>query len=140
VARVMTSPLAAAAGREPFAALGAALGGVGRMPYALPAVERAVYGLDGTAANPHVKVGADVLPWFPPRGVYLLVERGARSAADLVDVPGVAGAWWGSALPFDARYATADAGGLHISYCFLDDDPVLVAERLRVRLDPRPAP
>jgi hypothetical protein len=107
------------------------------MPYVLPPVERGVFRLDGTVANPHAKVGADVLPWFPALGVYLIVERGERSAADLAEVPGVAGVWWGSAVPLDAPYATADNAGLQYAYCFLDDDPVLVAGRLRVRLDAR---
>jgi hypothetical protein len=31
----------------------------------------------------------------------------------------------------DAPYATADTTGLQITYCFLDDDPAAVGERLR---------
>ena len=41
------------------------------------------------AAAPRVKVGADVLPWWPAKGVYLLVERGEAPATDLAEVPGV---------------------------------------------------
>jgi hypothetical protein len=137
VDHVMTYLFADLDGLEPFAALGAALGAAGRMPYVLPAVERGVFRLDGTAANPDAKVGADVLPWFPARGVYLVIERGDAPAGDLVAVPGVVGAWWGSAVPLDAPYATADNAGLHFTYCFLDDDPVATASRLRAALDAR---
>src|SRR5262245_45701567 len=80
---------------EPFGALGAALAKGGRMPLRLPNVELAAYRLDGTDAAPRVCVGADVIPWRPALGVYLLVERGATPASALVDVPGVAGVWWG---------------------------------------------
>jgi hypothetical protein len=134
---VMTYLFADVEGLAPFSALGAALGATGRMPYALPAVERAVYRFDTAVAAPRAKVGADILPWYPARGAYLLLERGDAPANDLVEVDGVIGAWWGSALPFDARYATADAEGLHVTYCLLDDDPVAVAGRLQPALEAR---
>jgi hypothetical protein len=137
VDHVMTYLFADLAGLEPFRALGAALGDAGRVPYLLPMVERGVYGLDGTVAAPRSKVGADVLPWLPTRGVYLIVERGGAAPSGLTDVPGVSGAWWGSAVPFDAPYASADNAGQQITYCFLDDDPVDTATRLRPALDAR---
>jgi hypothetical protein len=137
VDHVMTYLFADLEGLEPFAALGAALGGAGRMPYVLPPVERGVFRLDGVVANPHAKVGADVLPWFPARGVYLVIERGDAPAAHLAEVPGVAGVWWGSAVPLDVPYATADNAGLQYAYCFLDDDPVVTAAGLRPVLEAR---
>jgi len=124
-------------GLEPFGALGAALGDAGRMPYVFPAVERGVFRLDGAVAAPRAKVGADVLVWVPARGLYVLIERGEASPAALVDVPGVMGTWWGGTVPLDVPYATADNAGLQFTYCFLDDDPVEVAERLRPVLDER---
>jgi hypothetical protein len=124
-------------GLGPFAALGAALGDAGRMPYVFPAVERGVFRLDGAVAAPRAKVGSDVLGWFPPRGLYLLIERGEQSPSALVDVPGVAGAWWGATVPLDVPYATADNAGLQFTYCFLDDDPVETATRLHPSLDAR---
>jgi hypothetical protein len=114
-----------------FNDLNVAMAEVGRSPYLLPTVERAVYRLDGTAAAPRVKVGAEVMPWWPATGVYLLVEQGGATPAELVAVAGVGGVWWGGALPMDAPYATADTTGLQITYCFLDDDPATVGERLR---------
>jgi hypothetical protein len=114
-----------------FNDLNIAMAEVGRTPYLLPTIERAVYRLDGTAAAPRVKVGADVMPWWPARGVYLLVEQGEVSPAELVGAPGVGGVWWGGALPMEPPYATADTAGLQVTYCFLDDDPPVVGERLR---------
>src|SRR5262245_52664609 len=105
VDHVMTYLFADLAGLEAFGTLGAALANAGRTPYLLPAVERAVYRLTGTIAAPRIKIGADVLPWWPARGVYLLVERGEASASELVEVPGVAGAWWGKGIPVSAPYA-----------------------------------
>jgi hypothetical protein len=118
-------------GLAAFNELAIALAKAGRMPYLLPSVERAVYRLDGTVAAPRIKAGADVLPWWPAKGVYLLVERGQRSASELIDVPGVGGAWWGGALPLDPPYTTASNTGLQITYCFLDDEPAETAQRLR---------
>jgi len=120
-----------------FNDLNAAMAEVGRTPYLLPAVERAVYHLDGTVAAPRVKVGADVLPWWPATGVYLVIERGESSPTRLAGVPGVGGVWWGGAVPMEPPYATADTTGLQIAYCFLDDEPAVVGERVRPVLESR---
>ena len=77
---------------DSFNDLSVALRDAGRAPYLLPLVERAVYRLDGTAAAPRIKVGADVLLWWSAKGVYFMIERGGSSVADLLDVPGVGGA------------------------------------------------
>jgi hypothetical protein len=134
---VMTYLFTDVAGLPAFNDLNVAMAGAGRTPYLLPTVERAVYHLDGTVAAPRVKVGADVLPWWPAKGVYLLVERGDVSPAPLADVPGVGGLWWGGALPMQPPYTTKDNTGLRITYCFLDDDPAAVGERLRDVLEKR---
>jgi len=133
---VMTYLFAETTGLPGFIELGAALGAVGRIPELLPSVERGVYDLAGIAAAPRVKVGADVLPWWPAAGVYLLLERGGTAPSELVDVDGVAGAWWGGTASVDARFSNAVAGN-QVSYLFLDDDPVVVAERLRPALERR---
>jgi hypothetical protein len=136
VDHVMNYLFADTAGLEPFGELAVALKDAGRIPRLLPAVERGVYRLQGMAAAPRVKVGADVLPWSPLAGGYLLVERGAPAGPDLVDTPGVAGAWWGVTIPVEPVYASAESG-LQVTLCFLDDDPVETAERLRPVLDKR---
>ncbi|MDT3442858.1 MULTISPECIES: hypothetical protein [unclassified Pseudofrankia] len=134
---VMTYLFTDVAGLPAFNDLNVAMIDAGRTPYLLPLVERAVYRLDGTVAASRIKVGADVLPWWPVRGVYMLVERGDASPAPLADVPGVGGVWWGGALPMQPPYTTRNNAGLRISYCFLDDDPVAVAEDLRPLLEKR---
>lgn len=137
VDHVMTYFFGDIAALGPFAKLGADLGRAGRMPHMLPAVERGVYEVRGGVAAPRIKAGADVLPWWPARGVYLLIEGGATDASDLVEVPGVGGAWWAEGLPAGDRPASDDVTGLQITFCFLDDDPVDTAERLRPALDKR---
>lgn len=134
---LMTYLFADAAGLKSFGELAVALTEAGRVPYLLPAVERAVYRLEGTLAAARIKAGADVLPWWPARGMYVLIERGNESPAELIEVPGVAGIWWGSWLPVDPRMTTREDSGLQIVYCFLDEDPALTGERLRPVLEKR---
>lgn len=93
VDHVMTYFFTDRAGLRGFNELSSALGNAGRKLPLLPPVERGVYEVRAKAAAPRVKVGSDVLPWLPVRGVFLLVERGSASASPLVEVPGVAGAW-----------------------------------------------
>jgi hypothetical protein len=134
---VMTYLFTDTAGLSGFTELNGAMANAGRSPYLLPLVERAVYHLDGQLAAPRIKVGADVLPWWPKRGVYLLIERGGSPPDELADIDGIGGAWWGGALPMDPPYTTTDNSGLHITYLFLDDDPPSVGERLRPVLERR---
>jgi hypothetical protein len=78
-----------------------------------------------------------VLPWWPATGVYLLIEHGVESPAALLDVEGVAGAWWGAtATDVPERYSIAQPGD-QLAYLFLADDPVAVAGRLRPVLEQR---
>ena len=157
VDHVMTYFFAQVAGFRGFAELTAALRAAGRKPYMdgshgraevrlLPQMEMGVYHLEGMAAAPRIKIGADVLPWWPLQGGYLLIEQGRAPARDLIDVPGVGGAWWGSTSQLDREFAavanqmaTADvvATEQQITYCFLDDDPVATAERLCPVLEKR---
>lgn len=135
VDHVMTYLFGDGADLAAFAALGAALRHGGRMPIRLPSVELAVFGLAGIRAAPRVLVGADVVPWRPATGVYLLIEEQgptvrASSPAELADVDGVAGAWWYEGQQGPQPFGT-DHRGLRLVQLFLDDDPVVVAERLR---------
>ncbi len=135
VDHVMTYFFSADAAFDQFNALSAALGGE-RRPFRLPTVEAGYLRLAGKIAAPAAIAGADVMPWRPARGVYLLVEQGAKSPAELVDLPGVAGIWWhAGGVPPVAGFR--DNTGLQISYCFLDDDPLQVAARIAERLQRR---
>jgi hypothetical protein len=115
---------------EPFYALGAALGAGGRMPLRLPSLGLATFDVAGMVAAPEAVIGADILPWRPARGVYLLLEEGGAPAGELTSVTGVAGAWWATSDPTDGEVR-------QVTFCFLDDDPVEVAVRIRPALQRR---
>jgi len=134
---VMNYLFAAPAAMQPFYGLGATLREVGRLPELLPSVEQALYAIAGRVADPTIKVGADVLPWWPARGMYLMIEQGSVPAADLVEVHGVAGAWWGGAAVDIAPEHSRAPTDHQLTYLFLDDDPVAVAKRLRPVLEQR---
>jgi hypothetical protein len=127
---VMTYFFSDPSGLGGFLTLSKALGAAGRKLPLLPPVERGVYDVEHKAAAPRVKVGADVLPWWPVRGVYLLLERGATPVDAMLDVDGVVGVWQAATAAVDPKMASAQVGQ-SITYCFLDDDPIATAERLR---------
>jgi hypothetical protein len=135
VDHAMTYFFAEGAAFNEFNALSVALGGA-RRPFRLPSIAASYFKLAGKLAAAKAIAGADVMPWRPARGVYLIVEQGSQSPARLIDVPGVAGIWWheGGAQPV-ANFP--DNSGLQVTYCFLDDDPVATAKRLRARLEQR---
>ncbi|WP_101946410.1 hypothetical protein [Mycobacterium sp. 3519A] len=133
---VMTYFFTDQSGMTGFLDLAKALIGAGRKLPLLPPVERGIYDVQSKAAAARIKVGADVLPWWPIRGVYLLLETNATTATELTRVDGVAGVWSAASQAVDVRLANAPAGQT-ISYCFLDDDPVATAERLRPVLETR---
>ena len=128
VDHVMSYFFADIAGLEAFGALSRALGGAGRVPFVLPPVERGVYAVQSRVAAPRARIGADVLPWWPARGLFLLLEDGSAPVAPLGEVAGVAGLWSARSVPTALSSAGA---GQQICYCFLDDDPVVVAAQLR---------
>lgn len=121
---------------DTFFGLGADLAANGRIPMRLPAVELGGWRLAATVAAGRIRAGADVLPWRPARGSYLLIEEGHAPPDRLVAVAGVAGCWQfegtGSLSP-----RLADTAGLHLTVCYLDEDPAAVAESLRPVLESR---
>jgi len=125
-----------------FFELGASLHRSGRMPVALPRVQVGGWEAVDRVAAPRVLAGADVIPWRPQRGVYLIVESCDDTAdADpgleqLIDVPGVAGLWqYRDGHGHHPRLEPCE--GLRLVVCYLDDEPVgvagLVAELLAAR-------
>jgi hypothetical protein len=133
---VMTYFFSDPAGMTGFLELSKALGDAGRKMPLLPPVERGIYRVEDKAAAARVKIGADVLPWWPIRGVYLLLEANSSTVTHLTAVDGIARVWSAKSQSVDARLASAPAGQT-IPYCFLDEDPVLAAERLRPVLEKR---
>jgi hypothetical protein len=135
VDHVMTYFFAAAAALDQFRALSIALDG-DRRPLRLPSVDANYFRLAGKVAARRAITGADVIPWRPALGVYLLVEQGSVSPAPLVGGYGVTGIWWHrGGKPLAPGFS--DASGVQLSYCFLDQDPVESAERLRRTLEQR---
>jgi hypothetical protein len=134
---VMTYMFEAPVDFEAWVALQQALRTAGRDVDRVPILERGLYRVVGKVAAPGITVGADVLPRRPATGVYILIERGPTSARELADVPGVAGVWWAVGEQTHPLFATTDNAGLQTTYCFLDDDPVDVAHRIRPVLDAR---
>jgi hypothetical protein len=137
VDHVMTYFFSDRSGRDDFVSLSTALRGAGRTPYTLPMVERGAYAVAQVQVGPEMKIGADVLPWWPARGVYLLIERGEAPAAELLEVSGIAGIWTAAGTNADPPYSEANNSGIQMAYCLLDQDPVEVAEVLREVLDKR---
>lgn len=130
VDHVMTYFFTDPQGLPAFLELAVALGGAGRMRPLAPPVERGVYGVQDKRAAARIRVGADVLPWWPLTGVFLLLEKGTATDANaLLDVEGVGGVWSTSALDVSQDLGSAQPGQ-RLTYCFLDDDPVDTAKRL----------
>ena len=127
VDHVMTYFFTDPGGMAGFLELSRALGAAGRKLPLLPPVERGVYDVRSRASR--MTAGADVLPWWPVRGAYLVVDRETSSVDDLLAVDGVVGVWSATALDVGPELASA-APGQRLTYCFLDDDPVVVARRM----------
>lgn len=132
VDHVMNYQFRDAAAIPGFNDLGAALHNGGRMPLRLPSLGYLTATRAGMIAAPRAVAGADVIPWRPTLGIYLLIEDGHLPADDLIDAPGVAGIWTYHGNVGPAPYGV-DAVGKQITYCYLDADPVAVAAELGER-------
>ena len=129
VDHVMTYLFSGYASMPDFIVLGHALGDAGRMPLRLPLVSYLTADLAGKVAATRAVAGAEVIPFRPALGIYLIIEQGHAPAADLADITGVAGVWWYHTGVAPAPY-NDDFTGLQVTYCYLDADPVLVAAQL----------
>jgi len=131
---------------DDFFTLGRHLAELGRFPAALPAQYVGALAFLEAAAAPRALVSAEVVPFRPHRGVYLLVEETAegteRATRDehlrrrhteilpgLVSLPGVAGAWSFATTPAIRRPAFTE-GEFRMTLCYLDEEPSLVASRI----------
>jgi hypothetical protein len=126
---VMTYFFTDRTGLTAFNELSTALGDGDRKLPLLPPVQRGVYAVTTKSAAARIKVGADVLPWWPFHGVFLVLEAGERGPSALTDIDGVAGVWSAASHRVDAGLASAPPGQV-LTYCFTDDDPVSTAARL----------
>ena len=129
---------------DAFYELGEELFNAGRMQHRLPAVEGDLYLLRGKTAAPSAVAGADVLPWRPARGLYLLIELGTASPDRLIEIDGIAGAWWAAASSDEIEsqawfgsLTSADEGVKQVVLFFTDGDPIDVAHRIQPALKDR---
>jgi len=111
---------------------------IGRFPERLP--NRLVYGGEPveTHAAPSAAVTAEVVPFRPNRGAYLVIEqappghepaRWPRDQVDaLLDLDGVAGMW--SFTPTPLRPDEFSRSGYRVAMVYLDDDPTTVARSI----------
>jgi hypothetical protein len=125
-----------------FLDLGAQLAAAGRYSVRLPSVLLGAFVPTGASAAARVSISPEVVPFRPNTGLYLVLEEppaDGTPAADgdwlagghlpaLVEVDGVAGAWWFT--PAQIRPDRLDAGGLSLTALYLDGDPVEVARAL----------
>ena len=112
---------------------------IGRFPERLPS--RLVAGCDlvGMHAAPRALVSADVVPFRPNRGIYLVVEQGApwsdEEVAAVLALDGVAGLWTFS--PTTTESDDLSKSGYGVTVVYLDEDPVEVARSINALLGSR---
>lgn len=134
VDHVMIYFFAGQQGLDEFHDLAVALNEAGRSPFIMPPVARGVYATKPGVAEPRIRTGADVLPWLPIRGMYLLVEEGDPAPPLPCGIEGVAGAWTSESVPTEI---SSVGEGQRLTLCFLDGDPVNVARKIRPYLEAR---
>ena len=128
---------------DEFLALGRHLAELGRFSQSLPSHYRGALRLLEAQAAPRALISAEVVPWRPHRGVYLLVEELDEGAGqheflqrmhtellpELVGTDGVAGAWSYGTTP-SIRRSMFTHGRYRMTVCYLDGEPAEVGERL----------
>ena len=133
---------------DEFFTLGRHLAELGRFPVSLPPQYRGGLRLLEAVASPRVLVSAEVVPFRPHRGVYVIIDEPDGQVPQdeslqrihtgilpsLVAVPGVAGAWSYATSP-QIRRPMFSEGRLRIIVCYLDEDPATVGERLSPLVD-----
>ena len=80
--------------------------------------------------------GADVIPWRPAVGVYLVIEEGNAPMDPMTDLPGVAGTWRFSSFRTGMSFDDFSLGKA-VACMFLDDDPIKLAPAIGDRLHRR---
>ncbi len=123
---------------DEFFALGAELRRLDRFHQHRRAHLTGPFGVVDTAAAPRVLVSGAAVPFRAHRGIYVVVEdRESEPHTDqlaLRDVPGVAGVWTFETprdlTAIESMQKRWTAGARRITVCWLDDEPVTVAERI----------
>jgi hypothetical protein len=125
-----------------FFDLGARLRAAGRFFDARRSHLSGPFALVEARAAPGLAVSGEALPFRANRGVYVVVEAGAGTEDEqaqrsrtthLLEVDGVAGVWrFKAERPTDGRWRSGDHT---ITLCYLDADPLAVAQDLGPVLD-----
>lgn len=136
VDHVMNYLFADQSSMQGFNDLGGALDRAGRMPLRLPSVGYLTVERAGKLAAPHAVAGADVIPFRPSAGVWLLIEQGRRSPEALLGLPGVAGIWWFHDCPSIPPY-DAPPRDMQVTYIYTDEDPLACAVPIQAALRER---
>jgi hypothetical protein len=125
---------------DDFMALGAHLADVGRFPERRPSLRVRLLELLRDDAAPRVLVSPEVVPFRPHRGVLVIVEEptgdeagwqqwlGAEHLPELLEVPGVAGAWTYRSSQRWTLMPTCVGDPQYVTVVFLDDDPLIVSK------------
>ncbi len=129
---------------DEFFALAQTLRDADRFPFMLPSVFQGALRLSGTQVAARAAVSADVVPFRPNRGIYLIIEEpavpalwdayqrdlNAETLPELLSVPGVAGAWVYETETDLRQRDIYTPGQFRITVCYLDDAPAEVAARV----------
>ncbi|HUC38468.1 MAG TPA: hypothetical protein VMR97_15250 [Acidimicrobiales bacterium] len=121
---------------EQFGALGRELHDLGRFHERRRSLLSGPFAVLGARAARRALVSAEVLPYRPNLGVYVIVEAAAGAALDavawhdevagrLVELPGVAGVI-GFASRGDFEHLGWHPGDVRVSVCYLDEPPLEV--------------
>jgi len=133
-----------------FAELGRRLAELGRFHHHRRAAVFGAWHLLEAHVAPRVLISADAVPYRPARGVYVIVEEPTDETAldahlqwlhrehhpALVRVAGVVGLWTFAPSPL-YRDPAWSMGSQRVTVCWLDDDPLEVAEAVRPLLRER---
>jgi hypothetical protein len=129
---------------DDFLDLGRHLAEMGRFPHHLPSQYVGALRLLEARAAPAAFVGAEVVPFRPNRGVYLIVDKPADRVdqvaflqrmqsevlPELMTTPGVVGAWIFTTSA-KIRRNMFTIGNYRMTVCYLDDDPAMVGTNLK---------
>jgi len=129
---------------DDFMELGPRLAELGRLPWLRPSLQLRMLALMRWYASPQALVSPEVVPFRPHRGVVVLVEEPTRSDVagwlqwlqtehypEMLDVPGVAGAWMYGSTDTWRLHPHSQGGPQYISVVYLDEDPLATTKLLQ---------
>ena len=135
---------------EDFLRLGAQLAEVGRFPEVRPSLQLRLLGLQQAYAAPGALISPDIVPFRPHRGVVVIVEEPVvddhsdwlqwlhtTHYPELMEVPGVAGAWMFGATSTWKLGPNFGTSPQSITVVYLDEDPLATTSALTPLIEKR---